>query len=108
MPYDRFVYRVQYVRTAAPDAWWTTRNIGHERLVLSASSPLFSVARRLVVFARLVSEQPSRGSAGRLTSPESTFVLTPSGHPGLVLSRSGILSVDSRPLRWRHGGLLPM
>jgi sortase A len=53
MPYARFVYVVQYRRVVAPSAWWITRNVGYERLVLSACDPLFSAARRLVVFARL-------------------------------------------------------
>lgn len=53
MPYARFVYVVQYRRVVAPTAWWITRNAGYDRLVLSACDPLFSAARRLVVFARL-------------------------------------------------------
>jgi sortase A len=53
MPYARFVYVVQYRRVVAPTAWSITRNVGYDRLVLSACAPLFSAARRLVVFARL-------------------------------------------------------
>jgi sortase A len=55
MPYARFVYVVQYRRVVAPTAWWITRDAGYDRLVLSACDPLFSAARRLVVFARLES-----------------------------------------------------
>lgn len=55
MPYGRFVYVVQYHRVVNPTAWWVTRNVGYERLVLSACDPLFSAAHRLVVFARLQS-----------------------------------------------------
>ena len=55
MPYARFVYVVQYRRVVAPTAWWITRDVGYDRLVLSACDPLFSAARRLVVFARLQS-----------------------------------------------------
>lgn len=55
MSYARFVYTVQYRRVVAPTAWWITRNLGYDRLVLSACDPLFSAARRLVVFARLES-----------------------------------------------------
>lgn len=55
MPYARFVYVVQYHRVVDPTAWWVTRNVGYERLVLSACDPLFSAAHRLVVFARLQS-----------------------------------------------------
>jgi sortase A len=53
MPYGRFVYVVQYRRVVSPTAWSVTRNAGYDRLVLSACDPLFSAARRLVVFARL-------------------------------------------------------
>jgi sortase A len=55
MPYGRFVYIVQYHRVVDPAAWWVTRNVGYDRLVLSACDPLFSAAHRLVVFARLQS-----------------------------------------------------
>jgi sortase A len=55
MPYARFLYVVQHRRVVAPTAWSITRNVGYDRLVLSACDPLFSAARRLVVFARLES-----------------------------------------------------
>jgi sortase A len=58
MPYGRFTYTVQYHRIVSPSAWWVTRNVGYERLVLSACDPLYSAARRLVVFARLASIVP--------------------------------------------------
>lgn len=54
MPYGRFVYAVQYRRIVSPTAWWITHNVGYERLVLSACTPLFSAAQRIVVFARLI------------------------------------------------------
>ncbi len=53
MPYGRFTYVVQYRRIVAPTALWVTRDIGYDRLVLSACNPLFSAAQRIVVFARL-------------------------------------------------------
>ena len=53
MPYARFVYTVQYHRIVTPTSWWITRNVGYERLVLSACNPLYSAAQRIVVFARL-------------------------------------------------------
>lgn len=60
MPYGTFTYAVQYQRVVDPSAWWITKDVGYERLVLSACTPLFSAAQRLVVFARLVSEQAVR------------------------------------------------
>jgi sortase A len=59
MPYGRFDYTVQYHRIVSPSAWWITRNVGYERLVLSACNPLFSAAQRIVVFARLSSVRPA-------------------------------------------------
>jgi sortase A len=53
MPYGRFVYTVQYHRIVSPNAWWVTRNVGYDRLVLSACNPLYSAAQRIIVFARL-------------------------------------------------------
>jgi sortase A len=53
MPYGRFLYTVQYHRIVSPTAWWITRNVGYDRLVLSACNPLYSAAQRIVVFARL-------------------------------------------------------
>jgi sortase A len=53
MPYGRFTYVVQYRRIVAPTALWVTRDVGYDRLVLSACNPLFSAAQRIIVFARL-------------------------------------------------------
>ncbi len=58
MRYARFTYAVQYHRVVMPNAWWITRNLGYERLVLSACNPLYSASQRIVVFARLRSETP--------------------------------------------------
>jgi sortase A len=55
MPYGRFTYTVQYHRIVTPTSWWITRNVGYDRLVLSACNPLYSAAQRYVVFARLSS-----------------------------------------------------
>jgi sortase A len=59
MPYGRFVYTVEYRRIVIPSAWWVTRNVGYDRLVLSACNPLYSAAQRIVVFARLSYLRPS-------------------------------------------------
>jgi sortase A len=58
MPYGRFVYVVQYHRIVKPTAWWVTRDVGYERLILSACNPLYSAAQRIVVFARLAALVP--------------------------------------------------
>jgi sortase A len=60
MPYGTFHYVVESQRVVTPNAWWITRNLGYERLVLSACNPLYSASQRIAVFARLASVQPSR------------------------------------------------
>ena len=53
MPYGRFTYVVQGQRIVLPNARWITRNVGYERLVLSACNPLYSASQRIAVFARI-------------------------------------------------------
>ena len=77
MPYGRFVYVVQHKQIVTPTSWWITRNVGYDRLVLSACNPLFSAAQRIVVFARLAQTFPL-GAAQTL------------GGPGLPAGRSSI------------------
>ena len=56
MPYGKFTYRVEGTRIVLPTATWVVRDVsGPERLVLTACHPLYSAARRIVVFARLTS-----------------------------------------------------
>ncbi|MGH2862484.1 MAG: class E sortase [Solirubrobacteraceae bacterium] len=59
MPYGRFTYVVQGQRIVSPGAWWITRNVGYERLVLSACNPLYSASQRIALFARLVRVHPN-------------------------------------------------
>lgn len=58
MPYGRFTYMVQYHQIVAPTDIGVTRNVGYERLVLSACNPLYSAAQRIIVFARLKAVKP--------------------------------------------------
>lgn len=53
MPYGRFTYAVERTQIVKPTALWVTRDVGYQRLVLSACHPLYSAAERIVVFARL-------------------------------------------------------
>lgn len=62
MPYGRFTYAVQGTKIVPPSAVWVTRDVGYDRLVLSACHPLYSAAERIIVFARLERMQ-SRGAA---------------------------------------------
>jgi sortase A len=58
MPYGRFTYAVERRRIVSPNAIWITNRVGYDRLVLSACHPLYSAAKRIVVFARLVGTKP--------------------------------------------------
>jgi sortase A len=53
MPYGRFVYRVERTRIVPPTETSVTARVEHDRLVLSACHPLYSAAKRIIVFARL-------------------------------------------------------
>ncbi|WP_324910214.1 class E sortase [Baekduia sp.] len=58
MPYATFTYRVQRTRIVSPDAIKVLRDVGYDRLVLSACHPLFSAAQRIVVVSRLTKVDP--------------------------------------------------
>jgi len=77
MPYGRFTYTVQYTRVVPPNAWWITRNVGYDRLVLSACNPLFSASQRIAVFARLTTVRPAPITS-RVAGKASKWGLDPS------------------------------
>jgi sortase A len=63
MPYAQLTYTVVGQRVVAPtDVEAAVARVGYTRLVLSACTPLFSAAKRLLVFARLSRTVP-RGPA---------------------------------------------
>ena len=62
MPYGRFSYEVQQTRIVKPSEVSVIRRVSYDRLVLSACYPLYSAAKRIIVFARLVQAEP-RGAA---------------------------------------------
>ena len=53
MPYGRFTYRVERLRIVPPTETSVIDRVDHDRLVLSACHPLYSAAKRIIVFARL-------------------------------------------------------
>jgi sortase A len=63
LPYGVFTYRVERTRIVPPTATWVTRSVGYDRLILSACHPLYSAAKRIIVFARLQSAQPRAAAA---------------------------------------------
>jgi sortase A len=62
MPYGRFVYRVERTRIVDPSEVSVVKRVSFDRLVLSACHPLYSAAKRIIVFARFDSAEP-RGAA---------------------------------------------
>jgi len=58
MPYGTFTYAVDRRRIVLPTATWVTRRVSHDQLILSACHPLYSAAKRIVVFARLARAKP--------------------------------------------------
>jgi sortase A len=53
MPYGRFTYRVERTKIVPPTDLSVIDRVDHDRLVLSACHPLYSAAKRIIVFARL-------------------------------------------------------
>jgi sortase A len=62
MPYGTFTYTVERLQIVPPTALWVINRVSYDRLVLSACHPLYSAAKRIIVFARLTDAKP-RGSA---------------------------------------------
>lgn len=76
MPYAHFTYTVIGQRVVAPtDVRAAVGEVGYTRLVLSACTPLFSAAKRLLVFARLTRTVPE-GAARRLPGGGVPVTLT--------------------------------
>ncbi len=78
MPYAHFTYTVIGQRVVAPtDVRAAVAEVGYSRLVLSACTPLFSAAQRLLVFARLTRTVPV-GSARLLPGHPKIQPIEPS------------------------------
>jgi sortase A len=70
MPYAALTYRVERTRIVAPTDLGVLKRVGYDRLVLTACHPLYSAAKRIAVFARMVGAMPRgpllrQASAGR-------------------------------------------
>ena len=57
MPYATIEYRVQKTAIVDPTDVQVVRDVGYERLVLSACHPLYSAEKRFIVFAKGVREK---------------------------------------------------
>ena len=73
MPYARFTYTVTGKRVVAPtNVRAAIAEVGYSRLVLSACTPLFSAAKRLLVFARLTATAPLADARSGARSPRAS------------------------------------
>jgi sortase A len=84
MPYARITYTVIGHQVVAPtDVQAAVGRVGYSRLVLSACTPLFSAAKRLLVFARLTRTVPEGAArllpGGALPRPIETLPSPPGG-----------------------------
>ena len=59
MPYAKLTYEVQKQEIVPPTQTSVVRDVGYDRLVLSACHPLYSAAERIIVFAKLAKAEPS-------------------------------------------------
>ncbi len=59
MPYAEVTYAVERLRIVPPTATYVTGRRSYDRLVLTACHPLYSAAKRIVVFAREIRAKPS-------------------------------------------------
>lgn len=59
MPYGRLTYTVTGTRIVDPTDLSILKRVGYEQLVLTACHPVYSAAKRIVVFARLRSAVPA-------------------------------------------------
>jgi sortase A len=102
MPYAHFTYTVTGQRVVLPtDVAAAVDPVGYSRLVLSACTPLFSAARRLLVFARLTSTVPVGAARSSLTSgartpPGGALGLPPTGPP--LAAPAGTPPARARPM----------
>jgi sortase A len=88
MPYGHFTYTVTGQRVVPPtDVQAAVGEVGYDRLVLSACTPLFSAEKRLLVFARLTRTVPVGPArllpGGALAHPIEAQPRRPAGPPPL-------------------------
>jgi sortase A len=80
MPYARFTYTVIGQRVVAPtNVSAAIAQVGYSRLVLSACTPLFSAAKRLLVYARLTQTVPLGAARTLPGNPTIQPIRTPDG-----------------------------
>jgi sortase A len=64
MPYATFTYEVEKTEIVDPSEYEVVRNVGYERLVLTACHPLYSAPQRIVAFGKLTDISLSEAGEG--------------------------------------------
>jgi|SRR5665213_1704629 len=105
MPYAHFTYTVIGERVVAPsDVGAAIDDVGYNRLVLSACTPLFSAAKRLLVYAHLTRTVPE-GVARRLPGGVGSRAIEASGSGAQRLGSTRLTSGARTPRgSTRHHG----
>ncbi len=82
MPYAQFTYTVTGHKVVQPtDVQAAVASLGYTRLVLSACTPLFSAAKRLLVYARLTRTVPVGAARKLIGGAEAQPIETPLHRP---------------------------
>ncbi len=98
MPYAHFTYTVIGQRVVSPsNVAAAVSPVGYSRLVLSACTPLFSAARRLLVYARLSTTVPVGVARVLPGHPAIQPIVTPAA--GQPAARHGALPTVLEPLQ---------
>jgi sortase A len=71
-PYGTFTYAVIQTRIVKPSDRSVIRDVGHEQLVLTSCHPVYSAARRIVVFADRIRPSTLQRAASRSAPPRSS------------------------------------
>ena len=69
MPYATFTYVVEKHEIVDPDEVGIVKNVGYDRLVLTACHPLYSAAQRYAQFAKLTGITLLAAGEGRWEDP---------------------------------------
>lgn len=97
MPYGTFTYRFAKQRIVDPSQVGVVRDVGYERMVLTACHPLYSAAQRIVVFARLQDVEPAvvprSGREAASPRPESELPEVPTPSLGPAWAGAGGLAL---------------
>src|SRR4029077_17470557 len=93
MPYAHFTYTVVGKRVVAPtNVRAAVGGVGYSRLVLSACTPLFSAAKRLLVFARLTGTVPAGAGRPDVVRLRAAARADPVGRPELRVPAEATIS----------------